>query len=150
MLDIIFENFFNVIGIIILFILSNAAKEFIVDHLTEEEQYAKKITEYHNAAFNEKRKKLLFKGFFTCVLIGMIAAVVLGRAQCDEVDPVTQRCETYDEDSSFVPTDIQRVGNFTTFFSYTFLLVIISVSEGEKQHHKNIIDCERRIYFENV
>ena len=149
MLDIIFLNFSNVIGILILFNLSNAVKELIIEHLTEEERYAKRITKDHTATFYERRKKILIKGFFTCVLIGMIAAIALGRAQCDEIDSVTQRCEAYNEDSSFVPTDTQRVGIFTTVFSYTFLILITSVSEGKKQHNKNFAESERRIFIEN-
>lgn len=140
MIDIIFNNFVNVVGVIILFTLTNDVKNYIVEDLIHDDLFVTEFKEHHHKYFNQKCKNFLIKGFFICIFISFIFSYALGNASCDEVDQVTQICESYDEESSFSPTTIQRIGLFTTVFSYTFIMVLITAFEGNKKHKLNISD----------
>ena len=138
MIDIIFENFTNVVGIIVLFSLTNEVKEYFIEDLVHNDWFETEFNEHHHKIFRQKYKNLLIKGFFICILISFIFSAILGNASCDEVDQVTQICESYNEETSFTPTTIQRIGVFTTVFSYTFIMVLITAFEGKKRHILNI------------
>lgn len=147
MMDVIYENFISVIGIIILFSLTNSVKEYFVEYLIQDELYATEIKDFHTRYFNQKYKKLLINGFFICIFISFMFSYALGRSSCNEVDYTTQVCESYDEDSYFTPTVIQRIGVFTKVFSYTFIIVLITASEGKKRHYQNIYKCSQNNNF---
>lgn len=134
MIDIIFNNLLNVIGIIVLFILTSDVKDYLIEDLIRDDLFAKEIREFHDQQFKDKYKKLLFKGFFVCLIIGLVFSFALGRAKCDDIDYTTQTCVSYVENSAFTPTTFQRVSVFTTVFSYTYLIVLLTAYEGKKKH----------------
>lgn len=133
MLDIILENFLNVIGIIFLFLITDGIINMLVEDLTK----------YEDEWFDKQYKALIIKGFFICLIIGLVASFALGKPLCEEIDYAFQTCITYDYDSSFDPTIIQKVGVFTTFFSYTFIVVIIAASKSKKIYLRNKFNSKR-------
>lgn len=146
MFDVITENILNTVGILLLFYLTFDIKEFIVKHLTEDERFANtlEIGDYYDLLFKRKFNNILFKGFFVCLAAAFVISYALGKPSCEETDYTTQTCIIYDEDSGFTPTNTQRVGVFTTVFSYTFSVTVLSALEGKKKHQKNIYDSQQK------
>lgn len=144
MIDTIFVSLSNVIGIVLLFAFSTTVVDMIAEHLTTHARFSTTISEFDDKVFRNKRNSVLIKGFFICVFIGFMVAMSLGRVTCDEVDQVTQRCETYDESSSFTPTDEKRLGLFTTVFSYTYIIVLASIKEGNGKLQEYRIESEKK------
>lgn len=143
MIDAIYINFLSAAGIIILFVLTNGVKEFLIEDLIHDDWLVTEFKEHHEKYFREKYRKLLVNGFLVCLFISFLSSYALGKATCDEVDYTTQTCATYEEDDSFTPTTIQRTGVFTKVFSYTYIIVLITASEGKKRHYQNIENCSK-------
>jgi len=144
MIDIIYENFLKSFGIIILFSLSNSLVEYFVENLTSRMEFENKITTYLENDFKSRCKNILIKGLLICIFISFMASRSLGKSRCEEVDYTTGICETYNEDSMFTPTDLDRVGTFTLVFTFSFSVVLTIISKAKKKYYWYERNIEKR------